>query len=55
MKRLRKQLGLSLFETAQQLGISPRSIARWEAGRRPIPEGPEKLFLLLNRRKIPRN
>lgn len=52
LKALRKSLGLSLAQMALQLEVSARSIARWEAGKRPIPPGPEKLFLLLNSRKL---
>lgn len=51
LKALRKKLGLSLAETARQLGVSARSIARWESGGRSIPEGAMKLFKLLNKVK----
>lgn len=51
LKALRKRLGLSLAQTAQQLGVSARSICRWESERRAIPAGAQKLFQLLNKVK----
>ena len=51
LKALRKRLGLSLAPTAQQLGVSARSICRWESERRATPAGAQKLFQLLNKVK----
>ena len=47
-KALRKKLDLSLSQTARQLEVSSRTIARWESGQMKIPAGAVKLFRLLN-------
>lgn len=49
LKALRKSLGLSLAQAARQVEVSARSWARWEAGTQKIPDGPVKLFKLLNK------
>jgi len=49
LKKLRKQLGLSLAQASRQVEVSPRTWARWEAGDQNIPEGAMKLFRILNK------
>ena len=49
LKKLRKELGLSLAQAARQVEVSPRTWARWEAGDQSIPEGAMKLFRILNK------
>ena len=48
LKKLRKNLGLSLAQAARQVEVSVRTWARWEAGDQPIPEGALKLFRIVN-------
>lgn len=48
LKKLRKELDLSLAKAARQVEVSPRSFARWESGVQAIPEGAIKLFRILN-------
>ena len=48
LKKLRKQLGLSLAQASRQVEVSARTWARWEAGDQAIPEGAMKLFRILN-------
>lgn len=48
LKKLRKQLGLSLAQASRQVEVSARTWARWEAGDQNIPEGAMKLFRILN-------
>lgn len=48
LKKLRKELGLSLAQAARQVEVSARSWARWESGDQKIPEGALKLFRILN-------
>ncbi len=49
LKKLRKELGLSLAQASRQVEVSPRTWARWEAEGKPVPEGAVKLFRLLNK------
>jgi len=49
LKKLRKELGLSLAQASRQVEVSARTWARWERGDQPIPEGAMKLFRILNR------
>lgn len=50
LKKLRKELGLSLAEAAAQVEVSPRSWARWEASEdQTIPAGALTLFKIVNR------
>jgi len=49
LKKLRKELGLSLAQAARQVEVSPRTWARWEAGDQSIPDGAMKLFRILNK------
>jgi len=49
LKKLRKELGLSLAQAARQVEVSARTWARWEAGDQNIPEGAMKLFRILNK------
>lgn len=51
LKKLRKQLGLSLAQAARQVEVSPRTFARWESGVQKIPAGALKLFFILNKVK----
>ena len=51
LKKLRKDLGLSLAQASRQVEVSPRTWCRWEAGDQRIPGGALKLFLLLNKVK----
>jgi len=46
LKVLRKGLGLSLTQAAYKLGVSARSLARWESGKRPIPSAMDVAHLL---------
>lgn len=52
-KALRKKLGLSLAQAAEQIHVSPRTIARWESGERHLPEGVIHLFCLVNKVRYP--
>lgn len=53
LKALRKALKLSLAEAARQCEVTTRTWARWEASpEQTIPEGPLKLFRLINKEKI---
>lgn len=49
LKKLRKELRLSLSQAARQVEVSSRTWARWEAGDQRIPEGAMKLFRILNK------
>ena len=49
LKALRKKLGLSLSKAARQVEVSTRTWARWEAGDQSIPDGPMKLFRIVNK------
>jgi DNA-binding transcriptional regulator YiaG len=49
LKKLRKELGLSLSKAARQVEVSSRTWARWEAGDQTPPPGAVKLFKLLNK------
>lgn len=48
LKRLRKNLGLSIAKAARQVEVTPRTWARWEAGDSQLPEGAVKLFRIVN-------
>lgn len=49
LKALRIELGISVAEAARQLGISARSINRWESDERPIPDNAVALIHTLKR------
>jgi len=51
LKRLRKDLGLSLAQASRQVEVSVSTWCRWEADKKPVPAGVIKLFLLLNKIK----
>jgi DNA-binding transcriptional regulator YiaG len=51
LKSLRKKLGLSLSQAARQVEVSVSTWCRWESGKQKMPNGAEKLFLLLNGRE----
>lgn len=48
LKELRAKLDLSVNKSARQCEVSPRTWARWESGKLPIPDGAVKLFKILN-------
>jgi DNA-binding transcriptional regulator YiaG len=52
LKKLRKDLGLSIADAARQVEVTPRTWCRWEAGDQKIPQGALKLFLMLNDDKL---
>lgn len=47
LRRLRKQIGLSVAKAAKQVEVSHRTWARWET-KSQVPAGPVKLFKLIN-------
>lgn len=47
LKKLRKELGLSLAQAAKQVEVSVRTWARWEVSEQ-VPEGAVKLFQIEN-------
>lgn len=49
LKALRYRFKLSLAQAAKQVEVSPRTWARWEAGKKPVPEGALRLFRILNK------
>jgi transcriptional regulator with XRE-family HTH domain len=49
LKKLRKKLALSVANAAQQVHVTPRSWARYEAGDRAIPDGVVHLFCIQNK------
>ena len=51
LKELRKQLGLSLNEAANQVHVSVRTWCRYEADEYKIPEGVVHLFCIQNNLK----
>jgi transcriptional regulator with XRE-family HTH domain len=48
LKKLRKELDLSLAEAARQVEVSPRTWARWESSDEGAPPGAVKLFRIVN-------
>lgn len=42
--RLRRQLGLTQREMAQELGVTPGALAMWEVGKRPLPPTIERIL-----------
>lgn len=53
LKKLRKELGLSLANAALQVHVTPRTWARYEKGDRKIPEGIVHLFCNENNIEYP--
>lgn len=47
LKRIRKELGLSIAQASRQAEVSPRTWCRWEVSER-VPPGAVKLFLMIN-------
>jgi DNA-binding transcriptional regulator YiaG len=47
LKKLRKDLGLSLAQAAKQVEVSVRTWARWETSET-VPDGAVKLFKIVN-------
>ncbi len=47
VKALRKQLRLTQVELAEQVGVAPNSVARWERGEMRIRESAARLLKLL--------
>ena len=50
-RRAKDELGLSLAATARELGVSARTVARWQASDAEIPRPIEKLMLVLLEQK----
>lgn len=48
LKKLRKKLGLTATQAAEQVHVSYRTWARWEAGTRHMPDAALHLFMALN-------
>lgn len=44
----RESLGLTITEVGSSLGVSARTVARWESSSKPIPETAAKLFRILH-------
>jgi transcriptional regulator with XRE-family HTH domain len=53
LKKLRKELKLSLAQASRQVEVSARTWARWEAGDDEVPPGAVKLFLIVNKLQKP--
>ena len=53
LKKVRKQLGLSLSKASGLVHVTTRTWARYESGERPIPESVVELFCLKNNLKYP--
>lgn len=51
LKQLRKSLGLSLAESAKQVGVTPSTWCRWESGETPLPYAEIQLYKLVNKVK----
>jgi DNA-binding transcriptional regulator YiaG len=49
VKRIRKRLGRTQAELAQDLGVSRETVARWETGTRPVPGPAARLLERLQR------
>jgi DNA-binding transcriptional regulator YiaG len=48
LRAARQELGLTVTEIAASLGVSARTIDRWESSEKPIPETASRLFKILN-------
>ena len=48
LKKMRKDLGLSIADASAQVHVTPRTWARYESGDRSLPKGVVHLFCIQN-------